>query len=121
MREIKFRAWDGQRKVMIEDFLSIDDCGDVYGRHTDDSIGYCFVMQCTGLLDKNGAEIYEGDFLAGEDYPAIQETKQIVFWDGSFKALSSKGSITILGELKPRNTYEIIGNIHANNDLVGEY
>lgn len=120
MRELKFRAWDIKRRVMVQDFLSIDDCGDVYGRHTDDSIGTCHIMQFTGVADKNGEEIYEGDILANENYPAIDETLEIFFLNGSFQAFSRFGSGTPLGQLRPRNTYEIIGNIYANNDLVYE-
>ena len=60
MREIKFRAWDDARKKMYNegwyDDLYLGD--DIYDK---------YLMQYTGLKDKNGVEIYSGDILSSSE------------------------------------------------------
>ena len=71
MREIKFRAWDKINKKMVhhDDANFIDMvvrfdgvvwCHDSYFGITSENFE---LMQYTGLLDKNGVEVYEGDIL----------------------------------------------------------
>jgi len=73
-REIKFRAWDKKNKRMMElgDIFKCFEAGNYLDNLREDLI---IIMQYTGLKDKNGKEIYEGDFV----YLAGYGNYQVVF------------------------------------------
>jgi len=128
MREIKFRAWDKSIKQWIP-YFEISAIG---------MFVKCFkpnyivpdaeLMQYTGLKDKNGGEIYEGDIVryrclicVNKDLEqTYDEVIGVVEYQGScFTAGMRQGyySSYLLYEL---DKYEVIGNIYENPELLNE-
>ncbi|MBA7624845.1 hypothetical protein ES703_32259 [subsurface metagenome] len=122
MRTIKFRAWVKPDKCMIEHRETIERAhlqfNDELGGHKD------IIMQFTGLKDKNGKEIYEGDILApmSNDFHPKYEGKWIVdFEGGTFIAKCKDGDNSQWLSYWSYDIYaetEIIGNIYENKDLL---
>jgi len=110
MREIKFRAWDILNSRMIY-HSSVSSFPEIM---TWDGINYrngevmgWILLQYTGLKDKNGTEIYEGDVIMGEDNEALP----ITFVEGCF-GFENDGEFF---DLRHGTRYfEVIGNIYEN-------
>jgi len=117
MRPIKFRAWDKMEKRMIPHNLLM---AQQYARPLDDNIfndDTHIVMQFTGLHDKNGREIYEGDIVRLEA-GVWSDVAEVVFNNGCFILKcdywywSGRCISAHYGE------YEVIGNIYENPKLL---
>lgn len=122
MREIKFRVWDkDSKKIYYQDdfILTFDKVGeDVYlSKNNEVTPLYRYeLMQYTGLKDKNGKEIYEGDIL---DYGESGKYK-VVFSKSTFKIQkvnNSKGDLYLLEDCWFDES-EVIGNIYENPELL---
>jgi len=127
MREIKFRAWHKKEKEMWYpsgkalihwDGIGIE-YGDGYslkkgGLVIDEGI---ILMQYTGLKDRNGVEIYEGDLLNIEDSIKWNKTYEITFSDGAF---CCEDRLNILLGICNHEKGEVIGNIYENSELLKE-
>ena len=109
MREIKFRAWDKDRREMIFNEFTLHPSGfaTTFGSEVDWPI-----MQFTGLHDLHGAEIYEGDVLREG------KKKMDVFWNtlGSGGWWFSENHCHV--HKVNLNNIEVIGNIYENPELL---
>lgn len=114
MREIKFRAWDGKRMTFWENNVPF------FSFRKEEMP----VMQFTGLKDKNGKEIYEGDVICFvEDvvaetiggYPRYEP-------EGKFVEVKIPDIFVALNneEIPPVSELEIIGNIYENPELLNQ-
>lgn len=125
MREIKFRAWDGSNlieKMRVGKMELFDDMLAFRFQHFDCDPKQVVFEQFTGLKDKNGREIYEGDLLRATGAHLENPKTAIVSWcaeDTAFEAVpvGYSGEPWRLGALNPR-FWKIVGNIHENPELL---
>ena len=130
MREIKFRVWDipekeylKREKVVVgnsqkrESYIyiwrsSVDSSSNTLEWMMDDPECY-IVEQYTGLHDKSGREIYEGDLiLIGAVFTQIKYRNETA----AFELMQKHGPIVLSN--KYSGEYEIIGNIHENPEIL---
>jgi uncharacterized phage protein (TIGR01671 family) len=129
MREIKFRAWVTNREgvtysngdhmeygVTIVDgkYADVESCWDIHGTYNYP------LMQYTGLKDKNGKEIYEGDVISKAGAYVLW-CERLACWAFDFDSEKGKCHEVPLYYEKTGKTwdyFEVIGNIYENPELI---
>ena len=111
-RQIKFRVYDKDYKKMryldtSHDFIGFDNDGNGYYHNMQTGLGEWFgeLMQYTGLKDKYGTEIYEGDIL--RDYGNDIEDWIVSYEDGAFVGTFDN----VCENLFELTDLEVVGNI----------
>ena len=141
-RVIKFRAWDNCKKEWLLGYeypnlggFSIDGECVLMGEWENVCTSFMFengnrkkddlkLMQFTGLIDKNGKEIYEGDVvtynrgIGNWTGDRMTTTHEIVFNDEVFAFVMKYGSSYIKLRKHWNYIYEVIGNIYENPELL---
>ena len=132
MRPIKFRAWDGHKMIMPEDnayyqhYISM--CGSIVQKSSEGMD--CFgggdrwaraepleLMQFTGLQDKVGVDIYEGDLISLHDNQ--RGFTKVVFrnaYVGGWLLVRNNNECSL--GARRREDLEIVGNIYQNPELL---
>ena len=139
MREIKFRAWDPNKKIMAYPTGNLEmsfEEGYAHVEHSftpkvrlatphdaDDDLAPSILMQYTGLKDKNGKEIYEGDivrvyhrrgFYGDEGFYTVGKVE---YSPAEFYINGGGHSITCHFHYDEKDR-EVIGNIHDKPELL---
>lgn len=138
MRELKFRAWSKTQKKMLERVLAGlgDPCSIVWDDDRKDWVNFddaCgAIMQFTGLLDKHGKEIYEGDIVRHDDWDLLWIVKwcdgkgenlgnQVGWWldNGYYKQeLIAYLQGDEIGKREEYANATVLGNIHEHPELL---
>lgn len=121
MREIKFRAWNSKMNKFTDPYLtSIDGLGnaDIGGAE----LNFLVIEMFTGLLDKDGKEIYEGDILrVYHDEIGTPIPKDFVgavkYYECAFYVDDNTQGFPLWHEI---TQWEVVGNIHQNPNLIEE-
>lgn len=127
MRDIKFRAWSIEENKWIYEDIPFSQCYLLKLKH---------ISQYIGLKDKNDVEIYEGDILRGSKYPFYDDDNHNyfgeVFWNEEVLQFMiythKKPQSKVVGRSHgncetfynfPSDSWEVIGNIYENLELIG--
>lgn len=123
----KFRLWDKRFSEFVEDFFVSED-GKVYKKSTDTGYGIAIsretsdkviLMKSTGLLDKKGAEIFEGDILADLDESGDELVYlYVIYKDGKFMAVENEEHGYSADLIDCTTYHSVVGNIYENADLL---
>jgi hypothetical protein len=124
-RKIKFRFWCPAGKAFVRDYKYNGLVDELFDEKDYDTL---IPQQFTGLIDKNGVEIYEGDLINFScdytfdlsDRDVIEYKHQEVYYDERLAGFYfGKDGFQILDKIM-EDTIEVVGNTNLKNDIIKE-
>ena len=123
MREIKFRAWDNNKETLCNitdiNFSDYSANGVCFGEWSEFSVNN--LMQYTGLKDKNGVIIFEGDIVYCNNayYEVVwEESKAVEFRLTKQSKIKHPKICDVYFGFNASNYIEVVGNIYENPELL---
>lgn len=125
MNNLKFRVWDKTNKEMLnidvlnlflEEIVVLENDGSAFSMKFKD----VELMQSTGLFDKNGKEIFEGDILKTRTRGYVIARKENGNTMTTYKSGINKRTSLVLSSFLEKYQVKIVGNIYENKDLLKE-
>lgn len=112
MKKIRFRIWNKDKKCFFTSDHTI-------GINNENKKKWADVQLSSGLFDKKGKEIFEGDFIKHDRYNSLNLVK---LEDACFNAWTSEKTEKKYGEFDDflgyqKQLIEVVGNIHESPDL----
>ncbi len=120
MREIKFRAWHKDSKIMFD----VNGMSPTAAEEKRNGMNFVYsrgdvvLMQYTGLRDRNGKEIFEGDI--AEHNGKLKSVVEYIADDAGFKLINKRmGKMHMDYEYFSRYV-KVVGNIFENSEMLEE-
>ena len=125
----KFRAWHIDKQIMGEviridfkqEIVTLDlepDDDEYYWTETDWKTSHVTLMQSTGLEDKNGVEIYEGDIIEWRYVITYVDSSQQGNLGMSIGFYAQRDDFESYHMLDVGDEYEVLGNVYENPELL---
>ena len=119
----KFRVWDKKRNCYMKEpeptpLLQADGLL-AYFTNNPDAMNNYDIQFCTGLKDKNGKLIYEGDVVKGTSYfDNKSEMLFTIIWEENYCQFLAENNGVTLVDLMDANNIEVIGNVFEHKHLL---
>lgn len=124
MRDIKFRAWDEDERIMW-DIWRISNKHPCHPENGEEQYDW-ILLQYTGVKDKNGIEIYEGDIIRYKSITRFGEEEIEYTQEVKYSTENTAGFIPFCYETECEDSwysykhqdYEVVGNIYENPEIL---